>query len=407
MYITPNDTIGKSDSESISLAIEKAKADGINKVLIPKRNNRANRDEWIIEQTIYLPGDFELVIDNALLTLDDGVYINMFASENVLKSGSQTKDDRLHNITIKGIGNAVLSGGNYNGLSERTSETGGRPHISKNTMILAVNVSNLRIENIKIEKQRWWGITNVFVDNSYFGNICFNADFSRVDENGVHYPNQIPQNYEEVYVKNADGIDLRVGCHNIIVENITGFTEDDSVALTALGGFESKLGYMVAGADADIHDVKIKNISTDSYVCANVRLLCENGYKVYNIDIDGVSDMRRKNEYKAQYNVRLGDSSDAYASISHAKIGDMHDISVRNVYGNGSYAVGMCKSLVNVSVDNIICGKDCMVGFGFYHTHLRKSTVENLKTGNIYCENELALPLFLENDRNRELTFID
>lgn len=172
-----------------------------------------------------------------------------------------------------------------------------------------------------------------------------------------------------------------------------------------MGKFENRLGYAVSDADTDIHDIKIKNISTDAYVCSNIRLLCENGHKIYNIDIDGVTDMRKRSEYKSQYNVRIGDSADAYADKSHSKSGDMHDISVRNVYGNGSYAVGMCKTLENAFIDNIVCGKDCRVGFGFYHTHLQKSQVENLQIGNIYCENDLAQPVFLENNREKELEF--
>ena len=40
MSITVNETIGKNDSESIILAIKKAKDEGVNSVLIPKFNER-------------------------------------------------------------------------------------------------------------------------------------------------------------------------------------------------------------------------------------------------------------------------------------------------------------------------------------------------------------------------------
>ncbi len=403
MYITPNETIGKSDSESIMLAVKMAKAEGVNSLTIPKHNDRTGKDEWIISETIYLPDDIEIIIDNAYLSLADGVYANMFANEAVLAEGERTLSDEQKNITIRGIGNATLSGGNYNGLSESTSLKDGRPHISKNTTILMVNVRNLCIENIKIEKQRWWGITNVFVRDSVFRNIYFDADLSRIDENGVHYENELPKKYQEVYVKNADGIDLRIGCNNILIENIKGFTEDDSVALTALGGFETRLGYIVKDKDSDIHDVKIRNVATDCYVCSNVRLLNENGHKIYNIDIDGVTDMRKRVEYKSQYNVRIGDSADAYAKTRHSVMGEIYNISVKNVYGNGSFAVGMCKTLKDSYIGNVIAGEDCFVGFGFCHTHLKKSEIENVRFGNILCTNNKATDLFLENDREKEL----
>ncbi len=405
MCITPNMTIGKTDSESISLAIAKAKAEGINSVTIPKINDRTGKNEWVISETIYLPDDMEIIIDNAYMVMADNVYANMFANEKVKAEGERKLTDEQKNITIRGVGEACLSGGNYNGLSESTSLKNGLPHISKNTVILMVNVRNLTIENIRIEKQRWWAITNICVRDSVFRNINFCADLSRIDVNGVHYENELPRNYQETYIKNADGIDLRVGCNNILIENITGFTEDDSVALTALGGFETRLGYLVSGKDTDIHDVKIRNVATDCYVCSNVRLLNENGNKIYNIDIDGVTDMRKRAEYKSQYNVRIGDSADAYAKTRHSVMGEIYNISVKNVYGNGSFAVGMCKTLKDSYIGNVITGEECRVGFGFYHTHLKKSEIENVTFGNILCTNKKATALFLENDREKELLF--
>ena len=44
-----------------------------------------------------------------------------------------------------------------------------------------------------------------------------------------------------------------------------------------------------------------------------------------------------------------------------------------------------------------------MVGFGFYHTHLKKSEMDNVTIGNILCNNKKATPVFLENDREKEL----
>lgn len=405
MYISANDTIGKNDSESISLAINKAKAQGINSVLIPRTNARTGEDKWVISETIYLPDDIEIIIDNAFLVLADGVYVNMFANEAVLNEGTRTLKDEQKNITIRGIGNAVLSGGNYNGLSEGTSLKNGLPHISKNTIILMVNVTNLTVENLRIEKMRWWALTNIFVRNSAFRNINFSADLSRIDENGVVHEDELPRNYQEVYRKNCDGLDLRIGCNNILIENITGITEDDSIALTALGGFEERLGYNVDGKSSDIHDVKIRNIATDSYICSNVRLLNENGHKIYNVEIDGVTDIRKCKEYQSQYNIRIGDSADAYAKTRHSVMGEIYNITVKNVYGNGTYAVGMCKTLKDSCIDNIITGDDCKVGFGFYHTHLKNSEIQNVKFGKILCTNNKATDIFLENNRKKELKF--
>ena len=135
-YISPNETLGKTDNESISLAIAKAKETGVNKVVIPKHNDRTDSDIWVIEDTVYLPSDIEIVIDNAHLRLADGVYCQIFANSSVLCNEERTFENEQYNIRICGKGKAVLDGGNYNGLSERTSGKDGLPHIIKNTTIL-------------------------------------------------------------------------------------------------------------------------------------------------------------------------------------------------------------------------------------------------------------------------------
>ena len=224
--------------------------------------------------------------------------------------------------------------------------------------------------------QRWWGITNIFVHDAIYRNIHFEADFSRIDENGIHYPDQFPTTYKEVYIKNADGIDLRVGCHDVLIENVTGFTEDDSIALTALGGFERKLGYFIADGDADIHDVTIKNIVTESY-CANVRLLNDNGFKLYNVTVDGVHSVQSARTTRTNSTVRIGDM--VYAE-SHSTLGDTHHITVRNVVSEAKIAVSFCKGLVDSSIENVtvLRGTAGLSAFKNY-----EATLKNCKIGNI------------------------
>ena len=72
--------------------------------------------------------------------------------------------------------------------------------------------------------------------NGYIGDLDFCANDTGIDGNGCEYHGLKRDKYAEVLVKNADGVDLRQGCHDIVIENLTGFTEDDSVALTALNG---------------------------------------------------------------------------------------------------------------------------------------------------------------------------
>ena len=353
-YISPNETLGKTDNESISLAIAKAKETGVNKVVIPKHNDRTDSDIWVIEDTVYLPSDIEIVIDNAHLRLADGVYCQIFANSSVLCNEERTFENEQYNIRICGKGKAVLDGGNYNGLSERTSGKDGLPHIIKNTTILFVNCRNITVENISVINQRYWGMTNVFVRESVFRNIYIESNWSRFAD-GVHYPDELPRNYDEIYVKNADGIDLRVGCRDILIENISGFAEDDMIALTALGGFEKRLGYYVTGKATDICNVKIRNISGDS-ACSLVRLLCNSGNKMHDIEIDGVSSVEfpdHASAGKMPILVRVSDRRDRYVNSTPMEKGDMKNITVRNLVSDAQYALTLYNDLENITAENI------------------------------------------------------
>lgn len=328
-----------TDSAKIQMAIQKAKSVGVNKVVIPQKDT-----PWIITETISLPDDIEILIDGAHLVLADDTFINMFATENYLKK----EKTQQKNIEIHGKNGAVLDGGKYNGLSEKNHKEKGI-HISVNTTMMFYYTQNLNVHDLKLVNQRWWAITNMFVENSSYKNIEFKADLSRIDENGVHYPDQLPQKYHETYVMNADGIDLRVGCNNITIENITGFTEDDTVALTALGGFEQP--FFPDGKCTDIHHITIKNINSDCFVCSNVRLLCGRGHKIHDILIDSVTDARTNPHYMSKATVRIGDV--LYATESLSQKGDMYNITVKNVMSKGITGVSLCRPIIDSVIDGV------------------------------------------------------
>lgn len=365
-FINPNDigTFGNSDSESIQKAVDIASSSGCNKVVIPRCNTRTGSEKWVIDKTILLPDNMTVVLDNCLLQLADDAACNVFSNSNIYTELGKTLEGEQTDINIIGEGNAVIDGGNYNGLSERNSLKDGRPHISRNTPILFVNVNRFRISNFRVINQRWWGMTYIFCRNGKISDIDFKADLSRVDENGVHYPDQLPENYGEIYIKNADGVDLRVGCNNITIENITGFTEDDTVALTALTGknFESKL--LVEGKDTDIHDVAIRNIKADCYCCATVRLLNSDGNKLYNVIIDGVEDI---SEHPSHTTIRLNDN--AYTNIRPVEHGEMSNIIVSNVISRGAVGVAFSSTLKDALISNLIMhGPNCINAVRNNHT---------------------------------------
>ena len=390
-YLCVNETIRESDAKTIKAAIELAREEHCGRIIIPALNERTGKEEWIIDETIELPSHTEIILDGAHLTLASGKYLNMFSAIGKAKEGNTTVDDTVKGIYIHGKNGAVLDGGEYNGLHERNAKELGID-IYKNTTLLFFNVDGLVVENLSIINQRWWGVTNIFVRNAVYKNIRFLADFSRKTGDCVHIPGEYPKTYDEIYVKNADGIDLRIGCSDFIIENITGFTEDDSVALTALGG-EVYKGLFVEGLSPNIRRVEMKNICTDSY-CANIRLLAANGYKIEHVTIDGVCSLlsdRRTPDQEGRNNaaVRIGDMR--YSS-DYSNPDDVHHITVRNVSSESACAVTVCNGISASLFENITAhGGYAAIGtfrkkneetgdIEYYRATLKKCRISNINT---------------------------
>jgi hypothetical protein len=159
-------------------------------------------------------------------------------------------------------------------------------------------------------------------------------------------------------VKNGDGIDFRSGCNHCIIENITGFTSDDTVACTALskGKLASKelsryLSYAEPyncsheNIDGDIHHITIRNIHTGGHH-HGVICLAANGNKVYDVDIENVIETDEGGR-EATVKIYTGYGS-GYNS------GDIHDIRVKNVVSKkAKHAVMVACEAENLSFENI------------------------------------------------------
>lgn len=301
-----------------------------------------------IDSTIILPSEFTLFLEDAHLTMAENTFCNMFRNKN---AGTGMTD---RNISIVGRGTAVIDGGVYNGLSEKNAGKDGRPHISVNNLLLFAGVDGFRVENIHACNQRWWALNFIHCSHGYIGHIDFLSDYTRIVD-GVQIPGLLQNAYGEVYVKNSDGIDLRSGCHDITIENITGFTEDDSVALTGLYGSLEEM-YDVPGQSDDIYNVIIRNVNTAAY-CGNIRLLNQGGIRLYNILIDGMTDASANCPYmdRGGHGVRVGDNH-MYGS-RHSTPDETFNITIRNVYSRATYAVSLAGSITNLVTDNI-CGFD-------------------------------------------------
>lgn len=299
-----------------------------------------------IDEAIRLPSNFTLILENAHLQMAEGVYSNMFVNEHHGTELGKTVSGTDRNINIIGRGEAILDGGKYNGLSEKNSRQNGLPPIWKNNLLLFANVDGFKISGISCINQRWWALNFVYCSNGYLGNIDFCANDTAIDANGNEYHGLKRKKYQDILVKNADGIDLRQGCHDILIENITGFTEDDSIALTALNGNIERT-FAVEGLPSDLCNVEIRNIRTAAF-CTNVRLLNQGDVKLHDIMIDGVYDMGCESVHmdRGLYAVRIGDTH--LYGTRHATEDETYNITVRNVCGSGDYVVSLAGAIKNL-----------------------------------------------------------
>ncbi len=351
-YITPLDNCitAKNHVDKIQQAIEIAKEQGVNAVLIPRITPEGGFI-WNVDKAIKIPSNMTVYLDNCHLRLTDGSFTNVFVNSNYKTDIGDTLQGEQNNINIIGIGNNLIDGGNYNGLSEKTSNKDGFPSIQENVTILFHNVRDFKVTGVNIKHQRWWAMLFKYCRFGQITDIHFNADLAYKDEKGNRCTDRLATNQREIWIRNADGIDLRQGCNNILIENISGNTEDDTVALTNM--YQSKAGgNHVEGKDTDLHDVVIKNIRSDAFVCSNVRLLSDKNTYVYNIVIDGVVDTTDDScPYVTGASVKISDSDFQWSG--NATIDNMKNISINNIVSRAEYGVKFLMASSNVSVNNV------------------------------------------------------
>ena len=183
--------------------IDRALADGSRQLVIT--------GNFEIEQTVLIPSDFTLILENCHLRMADDTFCNMFRNQKAGTEEGKTIEGADRNIVIEGRGKAILDGGNYNGLSESNSCKDGRPHISVNNLILFHNVEHFKVSGLFLCNQRWWAMNFLFCRFGHIHDIEFRADDRRRDKDGniIHGHICDESTWYDVIVRNADGLDLR------------------------------------------------------------------------------------------------------------------------------------------------------------------------------------------------------
>ena len=401
MFINVNDYKDRlSDAEMIQAALDAALENG-KAVVIPKYNERTKKAIWDIDRAIMLHDESTLILQNAHLRLADGAVCNMFTNKNARTPLAETGEGTQKNIHIMGMGKALLDGGIHNGMYEDNGITRKvmkktTHHITENCMMYFQNVENIVIENLTIKNQRYWGLYFIYSAYGRVSNIHFESDSN---------------------VPNQDGVDLGKGCHNFIIEKITGATGDNIIAINVTGHdiYGPKVGDIKNG---DVHNVIIRDLLVYGVGgCSLIRILNHDGYKIYNIRIENVievsdwsdadaplaqnPDLTIKTDdegnilprrtiipgeigYRTESAIIIGESY--WYEETPAKPGDTFGISVSNVMTRSRYAVAINNTLMDSTFDNIR-----IFGNGYMTAYFGKGTVENVKFSNIRYDKD-AIP---------------
>lgn len=334
--VSPNDfPSAKTDSDRIEAAIQAACQSGERSVEIPRFNKARGEPVWLIDRAILLPDDFTLVLRDCLVRLSPDTKDNIIRSAGA--SGGKLTPNK--NISILGVGNPVLSGGLKCHYGERSGDKNGWRTIG----ILMVSVNGFKIENLTLQNTQAWGISIESAScNGRISNITFD------DKNDM---------------RNQDGVDIRKGCHDILIENIFGSVGDDAVALTGylldipqdkrvIGGDGMQYGGKWATGADDIYNITIKNVQAK---CVGghgiVRLLNQDGVNMYNIIVRDIVDTAAGNDPRAQAAIRIGDKR--FWHIRRSNMGEMRNISIDTVMSKGKRAVWIRGPLCDSRIRNI------------------------------------------------------
>lgn len=336
--VTPNDFQDGTDSARIEAAIAAAVRTGERSVEIPRMNKMSGQPCWLIERAILLPSDFTLILRDCLVRLSPGT------QDNIIRNAGAAKDpmEANENIRILGVGNAVLSGGTEAHFDPPGDRSGWRT-----IGVLLCGVRHFTIEGLTLEETQAWAIS---VENGCAHGRIANLAF----KNSNKYPNQ-------------DGVDVRKGCHDILIENITGVTGDDTVALTGLRnepGKESpgrramQVGGNAPRPDDDIYNITIRNVRAKVAGGHHiVRLLNQDGIKLYNVFVSEIIDASGPNDPRISAGVKIGDTR--YWSMAQCQLGDTFNIFVDNVLTRGKTGVKIQGPLKNAVLRNIVGYDGC------------------------------------------------
>lgn len=353
--ISPNQFKG-SDTERIQKAVNKASST-TGSVVIPA-NNSNGTNIWLLDSAILLPSNIKVVLENCTIQLSDSCRDNMFRSDNVGLGITDPEWNR--NISIIGIGDVLLKGAD----NPRATGDGARTLVSenlpgrvsygsdagkesikqkgdwRNIMILMGFVDGFKLKNVNIKNAHAWAVSFERTLNAEISDITFDCPSSQL------------VNGKEVFIRNRDGIDLRHGCKNFRINDISGTTEDDFIALSTLGLHSennvggSLISTMVTstrwrGPEDDTENIYITNIVCKSLTRA-IAIRANDIASINNVYINGVI-------FEGGFNAMLVGGKGYGKDSQPGKINNIHAM---NITGDGRSLILIEEAIADCSFIN-------------------------------------------------------
>jgi hypothetical protein len=317
----------KTDSEVIKECLQFASIFNDKTIIFDQK-------DWFIDEAILVPANTTIIIDGVMIKQNNEVFDNVFRSDNFQIDsanpyGFPLSIQPLNNIKIIGKNGAKIEGPEINkklvhptyGEQDATGDYWGW----RTLQILLARVSGFEIAGLNYTKQR-----------------CYANLFDRCSYGYIHDLNITST------VKNGDGVNIRLGCHDIRVENIYGSTSDDLVAINSLSfGTTYPYGtnyiypitpgdYLIGQGetieDRYIYNISVKNITLNTpYLSQGVAFLSRNHHKIYNIQLENIIDGNAIGT--SDHLAMVGTYANAYNSLGY-NAGDLNKVRVNNVISN-------------------------------------------------------------------------
>jgi hypothetical protein len=359
LVVTPNEFVG-TDVARINQAIAAAAG---RRVVIPRLNVQGaqTNEIWLLDSAVLLRSDTSLDLDNCRIRLSNLCRDNFIRSANC--GMGITNISTITNVHIRGIGSAVLEGadrpratgdaGKTLGVHTYGTDAGvaGQSQLGdwRNMGILLAFVEDFSIQNLAVRDSHCWAIS---LERCSRGTVR-DIDFA---SSGLKLIDGVQQT-----IVNQDGLDLRMGCNDILIENITGYVGDDLVALTAIPFDDQPAGALAAhmvsdasdrgGGLDDIRNVIIRNVTGYSRGGHHiVRLLNVLGVKMYNILLDGLLDTS-PDSITCRVAVKIGDAD---WGSGGAALGDTSRLLIQNVTSRAAHGIRIAGSFTDSAIENVL-----------------------------------------------------